>query len=70
MKTTSQCILLIQKFNDNPSSEKTREKEDVEDKDDFLEVNATLMIFADVESKSRLKVINREVNMAVLTTPS
>ena len=28
------------------------------------------MIFADVESKSRLKVINREVNMVALETPN
>ena len=28
------------------------------------------MIFANVESKSRLKVINREVNMIVPATPS
>src|SRR3954452_18984382 len=28
------------------------------------------MIFADVESKSRLKVINREVNMVAPATPS
>ena len=33
-------------------------------------VNSTLMIFADVESKSRLKVINREVNMVTPATPS
>ena len=32
------------------------------------QINSTLMIFADVESKSRLKVINREVNMVALAT--
>jgi hypothetical protein len=52
------------------SSGKSPEKDDDEEKDDFPEVNATLMIFADIESKSRLKVINREVNMAVPATPT
>ena len=37
--------------------------EDEEEEDGYPKVNSTLVIFADVESKSRLKVINREVNM-------
>ncbi|KAI5016209.1 hypothetical protein ZWY2020_006060 [Hordeum vulgare] len=43
---------------------------DIEDEDNpadtsgYPNIQVTLMIFADVESKSRLKVINREVNMA------
>ena len=41
-----------------------------EDDDGFPNVNSTLMILADVESKSRLKVINREVNMVAPATPS
>ena len=41
-----------------------------EDDDGYPHVNSTLMIFADVESKSRLKVINREVNMVTLLTPT
>ena len=44
---------------------------DKEDSDEgYPHVNSTLMIFADVESKSRLKVINREVNMAAPSTPN
>lgn len=39
-----------------------------EDDDGFPNVNSTLMIFVDVESKSRLKVINREVNMVAPAT--
>jgi hypothetical protein len=61
---------LIQGFKEGQSSGKETEKEEDEEKDDFPEVNATLMIFADIESKSRLKVINREVNMAVPATPT
>ena len=68
--TTQQCRLLIQQFKEGQSSEKDPEKEEDEDKDDFPKINATLVIFADVESKSRLKVINREVNMAAPATPT
>jgi hypothetical protein len=68
--TTRQCRLLIQQFKEGQSSRKDPEKEEDEEKDDFPEVNATLMIFADVERKSQLKVINREVNMAVPATPT
>ena len=42
--------------------------EDVEEDDGYPKVNSTLMIFADVKSRSRLKVINREVNMVAPTT--
>jgi hypothetical protein len=69
--TARQCRLLIQGFKEDQSSEKNKEKEDDdEEKDNFPEINATLVIFADIESKSRLKVINREVNMAVPATPA
>jgi len=67
--TTRQCRLLIQGFKGEQSSEKGPDKEEDKDKEDFREINATLVIFADVESKSRLKVINREVNMAAPATP-
>ena len=40
-----------------------------EDDDGFPNVNSTLMIFANVESKSRFKVINREVNMLLQQHP-
>ena len=42
--------------------------EDEEEDDGYPKVNNTLMIFADLESKSRLKVINREVNMVAPAT--
>ena len=42
--------------------------DEVEEDDGYPKVNSTLMIFADVESKSRLKVINREVNMVAPAT--
>ncbi|KAI4995994.1 hypothetical protein ZWY2020_040496 [Hordeum vulgare] len=67
--STRQCRLLVQEFKDQ-SGGKEPEEEDNEEKDDLPKVNAALMIFNDVESKSRLKVINREVNMAVPTTPT
>ncbi|KAI5015687.1 hypothetical protein ZWY2020_057077 [Hordeum vulgare] len=47
--------------------EPSREKEDEDDPADasgYSNIQVTLVIFADVESKIRLKVINREVNMA------
>ena len=47
-------------------SDKDEDKE--EDDDGFPNVNSTLVIFADIESKSRLKVINREVNMVAPAT--
>jgi hypothetical protein len=59
---------LIQQFRDGQSSEKSPEDDGEEKAEDYPKVNATLMIFADVESKSRLKVINREVNMLVPAT--
>ena len=64
--TTRQCRLLIQQFRGDQPSEKGKESdrdEGKEEDDGYPKVNSTLMIFADVESKSRLKVINREVNM-------
>ena len=45
------------------AKESDKDEEMDEDDDGFPNVNSTLMIFADVESKIRLKVINREVNM-------
>ena len=72
--TTRQCRLLIQQFREKQPKEKEKESDKGEDKeeddDGFPNVNSTLMIFADVESKSRLKVINREVNMVASATPS
>ena len=60
--TTRQCRLLIQQFQGKQSKDKGKESEKVEDKGDcdeeYPQVNSTLVIFADVESKSRLKVIN------------
>ena len=47
-------------------SDKDEDKE--EDDDGFTNVNSTLMIFSEIESKSRLKVIKREVSMVAPTT--
>ena len=72
--TTRQCRLLIQQFQGKQPKDKEKESDKVEDKEDsdeeYPKVNSTLMIFADVESKNRLKVINREVNMAAPSTPN
>ena len=71
--TTRQCRLLIQSFRESQSSEKDKESDKEENKDDnggYPNVNDTLVIFANLESKSRLKVINREVNMVAPTTPN
>ncbi|KAI4984260.1 hypothetical protein ZWY2020_047958 [Hordeum vulgare] len=68
--TTRQCRLLIQGFGEGQPSEKDNEQDDEDKEDPFPQVHATLMIFADVESKSRLKLVNREVNMATPTTPT
>ena len=71
--TTRQCRLLIQNFQESKPSDKDKESEkEEEDKDydgGYPNVNATLVISADLESKSRLKVINKEVNMVAPTTP-
>ncbi|KAI4987047.1 hypothetical protein ZWY2020_019847 [Hordeum vulgare] len=67
--TTRQCRLLIQGFGEGQPSEKANEQDDEDKEDPFPQVHATLMIFADVESKSRLKLVNREVNMATPTNP-
>lgn len=68
--TTRQCRLLIQQFREKPPSEKENESDKDEDKeeddDGFPNVNSTLVIFADIESKSQLKFINRELNMVAL----
>ena len=56
--TTRQCRLLIQQFRESQPSEKKKEPdkdEDREEDDGYPNVNATLVIFADVKSKSRLK---------------
>ncbi|KAI4996962.1 hypothetical protein ZWY2020_052304 [Hordeum vulgare] len=68
--TTRQCRLLIQGFGEGQLSEKDTEQDDEDKEDPFPQVHATLMIFADVESKSRLKLVNREVNMATPSTPT
>ena len=72
--TTRQCRLLIQQFHAKQPKDKEKESDKVEDKEDsddvYPQVNYTPVIFADVESKSRLKVINREVNMVAPVTPS
>ena len=69
--TTRQCRVLIEQFREKQPNEKEKESdkdEDKEEDDGFHDVNSTLMIFADVESKSRLKVINGEVNMVAPAT--
>ncbi|KAI5015321.1 hypothetical protein ZWY2020_056711 [Hordeum vulgare] len=68
--TTRQCRLLIQGFGEGQPSEKDNEQDDEDKEDPFPQVHATLMIFADVERKSRLKLVNREVNMATPTNPT
>ena len=72
--TTRQCRLLIQQFQGKQSKDKEKESDKAEDKGDsdeeYPQVNSTLVIFIDVESKSRLKVINREVNMVAPATPN
>ena len=69
--TTQQCCLLIQSFQEGQPSEKEKKSdkdEDKEEDDGYPNVNATLVIFAGRESKSRLKVINRKVNMVAPAT--
>ena len=64
--TTRQCRLLIQSFRESHHNEKDKESDKEEDKEEdggYPNINATLVIFADIERKSRLKFINREVNM-------
>ncbi|KAI5014390.1 hypothetical protein ZWY2020_055780 [Hordeum vulgare] len=68
--TTRQCRLLIQGFGEGQPSEKDNEQDEEDKEDPFPRVHATLMIFADVESKSRLMLVNREVNMATPTNPT
>lgn len=68
--TTRQCRLLIQGFGEGQPSEKDNEQDDEDKEDPFPQVHATLMIFADVESKSRLKLVNREVKMVTPTNPT
>ncbi|KAI4995970.1 hypothetical protein ZWY2020_040472 [Hordeum vulgare] len=58
--TTRQCRLLVQGFGEGQPSEKDNEQDEEHNEDPFPRVHATLMIFADVESKSRLKLVNRE----------
>ncbi|KAI4976421.1 hypothetical protein ZWY2020_050028 [Hordeum vulgare] len=67
--TTRQCRLLIQGFGEGQPNEKDNEQDEEDKEDPFPQVHATLMIFADVESKSRLKLVNREVNMATPANP-
>ncbi|KAI4991547.1 hypothetical protein ZWY2020_039933 [Hordeum vulgare] len=56
-------------FREGQLSEKDNEQDEEDKEDPFPQVHATLMIFADIESKSRLKLVNREVNMATPTNP-
>ena len=51
-----------------PLDKESDKEEDKEEDGGYPNVNATLVIFADLEIKSRLKVINREVNMVAPTT--
>ncbi|KAI5017513.1 hypothetical protein ZWY2020_042401 [Hordeum vulgare] len=51
--TTWQCRLLIQGFGEGQPSENGNEQDEEDKEDPFPQVHATLMIFADVESKSR-----------------
>ena len=71
--TTRQGRLLIQNFRESKPNEKDKESDkEEEDKDDdggYPNVNSTLVIFADPESRSRLKVINKEVNMVAPAAP-
>ena len=63
---------MIQSFRESQPSEKDKESDKEENKEEgggYPNVNATLVIFADHESKSRLKVINREVNMVAPAMP-
>ena len=66
--------LLIQQFQGKQPKDKEKEldrgEDREEDDDSFPNLNSMVMIFTDVESKSRLKVINREVNMVAPATPS
>ena len=54
--TTRQCRLLIHQFHGKQPKDKENESDKVEDKEDsddgYPQVNSTLMIFADVESKN------------------
>ena len=51
--TTRLCRFLIQQFREGQQSEKGSDKDEDEEKaDDYPKVNATLVIFANVESKS------------------
>ncbi|KAI4984173.1 hypothetical protein ZWY2020_046545 [Hordeum vulgare] len=67
--TTRQCRLLIQGFSEGQPSEKDHEQDEEDKADPFPQVHATLMIYANVERKSQLKLVNREVNMATPTNP-
>ena len=57
--TTRQCRLLIQQFREKQPKEKEKEPDKDEDKqeddDGVPNVNSTLMIFADVESKKLIE---------------
>ena len=62
-------LILLVLFSEGQPSEKNPEQDEEDKEDPFPQVHATLMIFGDVKSKSRLKLVNREVNMAVPTAP-
>jgi hypothetical protein len=65
--TTRECRLLKQEMGAEPSSEKV-DVEDEEDTSEYPKIDKVInVIFADVERRRQLKVINREVNMAVPT---
>ena len=67
--TTLEWRLLKEEMRQDSSGDKDEDDDDnrVKGASGYPNVKKVLMIFADVESKSRLKVINREVNMAVPT---
>ncbi|KAI5012942.1 hypothetical protein ZWY2020_025208 [Hordeum vulgare] len=56
-------------FGEGQPSEKDNEQDEEDKEDSFPQVHATLLIFADVERKSRLKLVNREVNMTTPASP-
>ncbi|KAI5014770.1 hypothetical protein ZWY2020_056160 [Hordeum vulgare] len=61
--TTRDCHL-PQKEMDRETSEDKQDEDDPAGTSGYPSIEATIMIFADVERKRRLKVIHREVNMA------
>ncbi|KAI4978112.1 hypothetical protein ZWY2020_014666 [Hordeum vulgare] len=65
-KRQSGNSILDQPIREGQPREKDTEQDDEDKEDPFPQVHATLMIFADVESKSRLKLVNRETRISTL----